>query len=205
MDAFTVYKTYLGIKSHFKSPSYDYTKYGNVKAKPETYISRKDRSFFERISKKYRDDEIVNLFVANFLNNENVWIGDFLTTEMEDVYQDWCRRRESIEYLFEQDVNRICDHLENHNMKFDDLFDCKQSHPQIFKFVMQKEITPETYVILDQLLEFNNDFDKKLRNDPAYNNMICKFKKYRSFLDVTGKRKHYKKILVDTVNMYALA
>lgn len=205
MDAFTVYKTYLGIKSHFTNPSYDYTRYGNAKAKHSTFLSRKDRYFFERISKKYKDDQIINLFVSNFLMNENVWIGDFLTVQLEDVYKDWCKRNESIEYNFEQDVESICNHLENHGKKFDDLFSCQGSHPELFKLLMQKQITPETYVILDCILGFNKQFDRILSGDAAYNNMSLKFKKYKAFLNIKPQQNLYKKKLLDQINRYALA
>jgi hypothetical protein len=204
MDAFTVYKTYLGIKSHFTSTSYDYTKYGNVKAKRSTFLNRKDKYFFERISKKYRDDQIVNLFISNFLIDENVWIGDFLTTRLEEVYKEWCKRNESIEYNFEQDVETICNHLENNNQKFDDLFSCEGTHPEIFKLLMRKQINPETYVILDFILQFNKQFDRKLSEDAAYSNMSLKFKKYKSFLKIDDIKK-YRKVLLDNINRYSVA
>ena len=205
MNGFDVYRTYLGIKSHFKNPTYDYSRYGNVKAKHETFLARTDRSFFERIAKKYNQQEIVDLFVANFLQNENVWIGDFLTPEMESVYVDWRRRQESIEYIFEQDVERICDILENCNKKFDDLFRCENGHPKIFCLMLQREITPETYAILEKLLHFNRDFDLQLRDDAAYNNMSLKYKKYGSFVNIDGKEKMYRKKLIEAINRYAVA
>lgn len=205
MNGFDVYKTYLGIKSHFKNPTYDYSKYGNVKAKLDTFLSRSDRHFFERISKKYNKQQIIDMFVANFLANENVWIGDFLTTELESIYSDWRKRQESIEYTFEQDVYKICDILENHNKKFDDLFVCNNGHPKIFCLVLQKEISPETYVILENLLKFNKDFDAQLKHDPAYNSMALRYKKYATFVDLQGKQKNYRKKLVEAINRYAVA
>ena len=40
---FDVYKTYLAIKLHFQSDSYDYYKYGGkVNAKLDTFTKRKD-------------------------------------------------------------------------------------------------------------------------------------------------------------------
>jgi len=204
MDPFSVYKTYLGIKSHFNSATYDYTLYGNVNAKHQTFLSRRDRYFFEKISKKYKDDEIVNFFVANFLTNENIWVGDLLTSETESVYCDWRRRRESIEYIFEQDVERICENLENNNMKFDDMFKCQNGHPHIFKMLLQKQITPETYVILDNILNFIKNLDNKLNGDVAYSTMSKRYKKYKPFV-IVNDIKWYVKILRDKIKMYSLA
>jgi hypothetical protein len=204
MDAFNVYKTYLGIKSHFTNPTYDYKKYGKVKAKRSTFLNRKDKYFFERISKKYTDDQIVNLFVSNFLISENIWIGDFLTVRLEEVYKQWCKRNESIEYMFDQDVEIICNHLEKENKKFEDLFKCKNSHPEIFKMVMRNQITPETYVILDKILCFNEQFDRRLFEDTAYSTMSLKFKKYKSFVNINNNKDFYRKKLLDQINRYAL-
>lgn len=203
MDAFSIYKIYLGIKSHFNSASYDYTMYGSVNAKHQTFLNRRDRYFFEKISRKYKDDEIVNFFVSNFLFNENIWIGDLLTNETEDVYKEWCRRRESIEYIFQQDVDKLCENLENKNMKFDDMFDCKSTHPYIFRLLLQKELSPETYIIMDKILNFSCNFDKKLKDDLAYSTMSNRYKKYKPFVKIDNIDE-YKKVLRDRVKYYSL-
>lgn len=204
MDAFSVYKIYLGIKSHFNSATYDYTLYGGVNAKYQTFLNRRDRYFFEKISRKYKDDQIVNFFVANFLSNENIWVGDLLTNETEDIYTDWCRRRESIEYIFQQEVDKLCETLENKNMKFDDMFRCENTHPYIFKALLQKQISPETYVIIDKILNFTTSFDVKLQQDPAYNNLSKRYKKYKPFVRIENTS-DYKKVLREKVQYYSLA
>ena len=48
---FDVYKTYLAVKLHFTSDTYDYYKYdGKVNAKLDTFTKRKDRYFFHKLS-----------------------------------------------------------------------------------------------------------------------------------------------------------
>ena len=60
-DGFSVFKTYLAIKLHFSSDTYDYFKYeGKVNCKLETFTKRNDRYFFHKLSTKYKPTEIIN-------------------------------------------------------------------------------------------------------------------------------------------------
>ena len=51
------YKTYISLKNHFTQPKYDYTKYGGkVKASEKAFYKRKDRFWFEKLSRQKSDD-----------------------------------------------------------------------------------------------------------------------------------------------------
>ena len=51
---YNAYKTYVALKNHFTSDSYDYFKYkGRVRVKEESFLKRKDKFYFEKIEKKY--------------------------------------------------------------------------------------------------------------------------------------------------------
>ena len=79
---FDVYKTYLAVKLHFTSDTYDYYKYGGkVNAKLETFTKRKDRYFFHKLSTKYAEADILDFFVANFLADSKRWIGNLLAND----------------------------------------------------------------------------------------------------------------------------
>ena len=79
MEPFQVFCEYLALKSHFSNPKYDYFKYNKkVRASLESYHKRRDRYFFEKTSRKYKDKEIVDFFVSNFIASDtsnNIWIG----------------------------------------------------------------------------------------------------------------------------------
>jgi hypothetical protein len=57
-------------------------------------------------------------------------------------------------------------------------------------------ISPETLVIYDKIFLFGNNFDKKLQ-DPVWETVSKKIKKYSSFLNIDVSR--YKKILKEVV------
>ena len=68
MEPSDVYLMYCALKAHFNS-DYDFFKYGGkTKISRDSFFKRKDRHFFVRISKKYREyDFIRDYFVSNFI------------------------------------------------------------------------------------------------------------------------------------------
>ena len=99
---FDVYKTYLAIKLHFQSDSYDYYKYGGkVNAKLDTFTKRKDRYFFHKLSRTYSDTDIIDYFVSNFVSNTNLWIGDIIGRSGDDNYKTWTKKIEALHYYYE--------------------------------------------------------------------------------------------------------
>ena len=52
MTPFEVYCEYVSLKNHFTKLDYDYIKYnGKMRLKPTSFQKRKDKLFFEKISK----------------------------------------------------------------------------------------------------------------------------------------------------------
>mgnify|MGYP003310868528 FL=1 len=80
--------------------------------------------------------------------------------------------------------------------KVDEIFDCSSGHPPILKSYLSGSTSLETMVICDRILEYRKDWDKKL-NDPVWETVSRKIKKYSPFLNIDVPR--YKKILKETV------
>ena len=195
MTPIDVYKTYLAFKNHFTKQSYNYFKYsGKSKASVEAYNNRKDRYFFERMSRKKTDDEIKEYFLANFVecdDPDRLWIGEIINTG-EDNYKSWAKRFQGLGYLFKTEVEVFC-----HKETFQQLFTVKgQSHPEILKKYLQGALSIETMVILDMILEYTKDFDSKLI-DPVWETVSLKIKKYKPFLNIDVTK--YKQVLREQV------
>jgi len=195
MTPIDVYKTYLAFKNHFTKQSYNYFKYsGKSKASVEAYNNRKDRYFFERMSRKKTDDEIKEYFLANFVecdDPDRLWIGEIINTG-EDNYKSWAKRFQGLGYLFKTEVEVFC-----HKETFQQLFAVKgQSHPEILKKYLQGALSIETMVILDMILEYTKDFDSKLI-DPVWETVSLKIKKYKPFLNIDVTK--YKQVLREQV------
>src|ERR1043165_446489 len=104
-SAFETYEIYVSIKAHFTDKKYDYHKFrGKVKTSVDSFERRRDKFFFEKLGKKYPKAQLVNFFVANFIRNPYLWIGDFVMDEIaEENYIQWRKRTESLTYQFTED------------------------------------------------------------------------------------------------------
>lgn len=190
-----VYKTYLAFKNHFTKKSYNYFKYGGKsKASVQAYNKRKDRYFFERMSRKKSDEEIKDYFLANFVecdDPDRLWIGEIISSG-EDNLKSWMKRSQTMSYMFKTEVE-VFVNKEN----FQQLFSIKgQSHPEVLKKYLQGALSIETMVILDIILGYVNNFDKKLE-DPVWETVSLKIKKYKPFLNINVDK--YKSILKEQV------
>jgi hypothetical protein len=177
MTDFEAFCTYLAIKNHFTKKSYDYFKYsGKVTAKKESFYKRKDRFFFEKLSRSKTKEQIVDYFVANYVESSDsakVWVGD-LKTIGEGNYNKWLNRKNSLEDTFTEDLKKIIE--DNHLL--DAIISDKNKHPLILKLLLKKEISVETFIIIDDLLFFT----KNLKDDDIiWKGIKLLVTKYRPF------------------------
>jgi len=193
---FDAYKCYLSLKNHFTKDSYDYFKYcGKSRATVQSFYKRKDRMWFERVSRQKSDQEVVEFFVANFVScpdPETLWIGEMMK-EGEGRYQQWQKKIQSLSYVFKEETQQLFG--EN---KFEDVFSCSKGHPPLLKKFLSGKISLETMVIYDRIFLYGNTFDKKLK-DPVWETVSRRIKKYNPFLniDIFRFRKILKEIILE--------
>ena len=195
MTPFDAYKQYLALKNHFSKEKYDYHKYaGKSRASVATFNKRKDKYWFEKLSRQKSDEEIKNFFIANFVaadDPNSLWIGSVIRSG-DTYYQEWNKRQQSLQYIFTQESEEL---FSEH--KVDDVFDCTKGHPIILKKFLSGKISMETLVIYDRIFLFGNNFDKKLQ-DPVWETVSMRIKKYSPFLNIDVF--HYKKILKEIIH-----
>ena len=192
---FETYQSYHSMKSHFTNRKYDFFRYGGKsRATMASFNKRKDKYWFEKTSRKYSDDQIVDFLLANFVttdNPKNLWIGEIINSG-ERTYADWTRRQQSISYLFKEECSKL---LEEY--KLDELFECGKGHPIILKRFLGGDVSLETFVIFDIIFAFSDKFDEKLL-DPVWETVSLKIRKYKPFLNINVF--NFKKILREIVN-----
>ena len=192
---FETYQAYLSMKSHFTNRKYDFFRYGGKsRATMASFNKRKDKYWFEKTSRKYSDEQIVDFLLANFVmtdNPKNLWIGEIINSG-ERTYADWTKRQQSISYLFKEECSKL---LEEY--KLDELFECGKGHPIILKRFLGSDISIETLVIFDIIFSFSEKFDEKLF-DPVWETVSLKIRKYKPFLNINVF--NFKKILREIVN-----
>ena len=87
-EGFDSYQLYLAVKLHFNSKDYDFVQYnGKVKADLNSFIKRKDKYHFGKLSRLYKE-ELQDFYVAN-LSQKDMWVGDLLENESKKVFTEW--------------------------------------------------------------------------------------------------------------------
>jgi len=173
MDPYETYQKYLALKTHFKSDTYDYFKYhGKLKGDRTRFEVRKDKYYFYKMSKMRHAEDFM---VANFIANANFWPGDINSESALRVYNEWMKRRDSLGYLFETEIQNMDDDFDS-NLKV-----AKGQHPRLFVLYLRGVISPETMIILNQLTEFFSYWDKRMGEDLVWPDEHKKLKKYQPF------------------------
>tara|TARA_B100001250_G_scaffold261475_1_gene225248 strand:+ start:697 stop:1293 length:597 start_codon:yes stop_codon:yes gene_type:complete len=192
---FETYQTYLSMKSHFTNRKYDFFKYGGKsRATMSSFNKRKDKYWFEKTSRKYSDEEVLNFLLANFVNTDtpqNLWIGEIINSG-ERTYAEWMKRKQSMTYIFKEQSEKLLSKTD-----LEKLFNCSKGHPLVLKKYLGGEISLETLTILEKVFSFVKNFDKKL-DDPVWESVSLKIKKYIPFININVFQ--YKKILRELIN-----
>ena len=191
---FDAYRCYLSLKNHFTKDHYDYHKYrGKTRATVQAFYKRKDRFWFEKFARSKNDKEVEEFFVSNFIYSTDpatMWIGEMIK-EGEGRYIEWKKKVQSLSYIFKEEVENVFE-----EQKVDDAFNCSKGHPPILKSYLGGDTSLETMVICDIIFGYGKDFDKRL-NDPVWETVSRKVKKYKPFLNINVPR--YKKILKEVI------
>ena len=181
-EGFKAYKLYLSIRNHFTT-SYDYFKYnGKVNSKEDIFLKRKDKFFFTKLERKYDKEQLKDLFVSNFADGEDFWIGNILTMKAEEVYKSWKKRQDSLSYIFEQDLKFLKDYYKDRDLDFESLFVMEDGHPILLQCVLRNDIYVETMVIVDRVLNYTRRWNKIL-NDPVWTESKKRMEKYSPFVN----------------------
>ena len=189
-----VYKTYLAFKNHFTKEKYDYFKYrGRSRASTAAFHKRKDRYFFERMSRKKTEQEIQNFFLANFTQTfdpQGVWIG-LIIDSGEKTYTKWLEQMNNLFEVFKSNADRIVQEYD-----IEELFSCKKGHSPILKEYLSSNISIEEMIIYENIFSYVKEHDSKLI-DPVWESVSLKIKKYIPFLNISMLE--YKKHLIEQI------
>lgn len=191
MSAYEAAKYYNAIKLHFNDEKYNAITYRystKVQFVPENQFYS-----FQKLYKNYKE-EIINFYVANFMENPKATIFDLTSTEADEIYRNWKKRNESISYVFKNEVHNLL----NDNT-LNDILLVKQTYPLLMVKTMQEEVSFDTLLIMDSVLQFFNYWDKKISNDVIWKSFKLKTNKYRCFLNIDVKK--FKEILKKEVNL----
>ena len=195
---YEVYQKYLSLKQHFNKKGYDYFKFqGKVRANESSFEKRRDKHHFIRLSKIYKDEELTKFLVANFVKTKNLWVGNATSPEGRSNYIAWKTKIQSLPYVFENELEEMFDENEN----FNDIFNVEDGqHPPIVRHVFGNEVSLETFIVLDSILNFTSKFNEKIEETVIWPELYSMCNNYAPFV-VVNKQK-YVDILKKQVELY---
>ena len=176
MEPIDVYLMYCAMKAHFGKGDYDFVTYkGKTRIKRDTFYKRKDRSFFVKLSRKYKtEQEIQNYFVSNFIKDKKGYIANF----NDENYESWKLKRQGFFDLFEVEMKPLVE-------AFEDLFTVTNGqHPKLMREFLGGRVSLETLIILDELVNFGPDWNKQLEDDIIWIDLDNLMNNYERFLTI---------------------
>jgi hypothetical protein len=196
MSGYTACCLYRALKLHFTT-DYDFNKYkGKVKYTPAQFDKNSHKYVYEKLAKKFSDEDLKKFFIANFLQNENVWVQDLLSQEAYENFVRFNTKCQSLSYVFEGELISIFGE-ENHKLLFksnsDDL-------PLLLTKLLRNEVSPETILIMNEFLHFLPKWEENIKDEFVWPKVKLKLFKYRSFLEYDKSK--FKKTFIDTVKEF---
>jgi len=190
LSAYDTYNLYIGLKNHFSTYSYDFFKYkGKVRSTKESFSIRKDKYKFQKLSRLYPENEMLDFLVANLSQDSNKWVGDLIEDESSSVYKEYIKRKQAISHFFENELDNILKDVKRPNELFSGDF------PSILTLYLQKEISLESMVILNDFIQYSKKFDDKLSTDFLWPKIKMRLIKIKPFIDYDKNK--IKKILIN--------
>ena len=176
MEPIDVYLMYCAMKAHFGNTDYDFITYkGKSRVSRDSFYKRKDRFFFVKLSRKYKEyDEIRDYFISNFIKDRNGYISSF----NDENYENWKIRRYSFYGIFSEEIKPFV-------KEFNPLFEVKKSeHPKLMKEFLGGRLSLETLIVLDELVKFTKKWNQKLRDDIIWLDLKKIMNDYKRFLTI---------------------
>ena len=190
VEPYEAYVKYLALKSHFSDKNYDFFKYnGKVRAWRTTFETRKDKYFFYKLSKQ---KEPIDFMLANFISNDDFYIGDIREDKANETYMEYKKRMQSLSYVFKSDLSKM---KEDFN---ENIIVPKNEHPYLLRLYMRKDICIETLTLINRCVNIFNYWDKELEGDIMWPTIKMKAVKFSPFLNVDINK--YREIILSTFN-----
>jgi hypothetical protein len=196
---FEAFMMFNSIKLHFTSDSYDFFRYnGKSNVTKQNFANRKDKYSFYKLSRKYRNEELLNFYIANFLVKDVNWIGDITGVEGEENYKMWQKRNQSLNYRFKEDIMYLMGKVSIRS----DMIKVKDGqYPLLLNETMQGAVTIETLSILNHMMGFFEMWNKKISDTIIWPTWKRKCEKYTPFIHYDESK--YKETFKEAIKEYA--
>ena len=180
MEPVDVYLMYCAMKAHFGKNDYDFITYnGKSRVSRNSFYKRKDRYFFVKLSRKYKEsDDIKNYLVSNFIVEQRGYVANF----NDRNYETWKDKRNNFYNIFTEEIRPFVNN-------FNPIFEAKKNeHPLLLKEYLGKRVSIETLIVLEELVDFTKSWNRIMSEDYIWYDIKKLMKNYKRFLTIDKNR-----------------
>ena len=180
MEPIDVYLMYCAMKAHFGKNDYDFITYnGKSRVSRNSFYKRKDRYFFVKLSRKYKEsDDIKNYLVSNFIVEQRGYVANF----NDRNYETWKDKRNNFYNIFTEEIRPFVNN-------FNPIFESKKNeHPLLLKEYLGKRVSIETLIVLEELVDFTKSWNRIMSEDYIWYDIKKLMKNYKRFLTIDKNR-----------------
>lgn len=181
--AFNVYCTFMAIKLHFTTRDFDYSLYGPMNYKFETFIAKQAVAMqFAKLARRFESSQggvMENYIIANFIKSPKTWVNTLLNRQAKANYDEYRKLYDNFAYnfleVFEKEMipaimERNCTFIEY--VKGNDT-----GHPALLTDIIMKRFPVWFLVGLNKIVGFIQLYDNILKEDIYWNSESFLLKK----------------------------
>lgn len=185
LEAFDVYRYYIGLKTHFTSEAYDFVKYrSGLNVSEKSFSKRSDMFFFHKFAEMIEKNDVIPFIISQFIENGRFTsVKSFVTNPVRSQknYDNWISRVTNLSEIYRKDIITISEKSDGSWQSV--IKSPDTDYPVLYKLVSSKDISPETYSFIISLFGIYDD-----EYDVVFQKMNLKYKKYRVFLNMTDEQ-----------------
>lgn len=182
ITGYQAYCLFSAMKLHFTSKSYDIMKYeGRAKSiNQNAFEKSRDKYKFVKLSRKFSNtNDLILFLVSNFLQKPKLWIGDLFDENAVVNYDSRKKVHESMFYTFKNDCSKIFSDISVENA-----LKTNGEYPILLTKMLQGDVSIETVIILNNILNFIPDWSKKIQDTIQWPEILLTLSKYATFVEV---------------------
>jgi len=170
-QGYECYKLYLALQRHF-STNYDFFKYnGKVNASVTAYEKRNDAFSFEKLSKIVLEEDLLDFYVAHFVQNPKCWIRNM----SKSTFEQYKAKIKNFPSTFREELEYIS------QFPLPSLMKVGNDIPEIHKFAINGKISLETLIAIDKFYPFIDKHAQEVKISFVFPEHISLLQNYRPF------------------------
>lgn len=178
----SVFLLYVQLKAHFQG-KFDVIQYNwTIRISDKSFEKRKDKYFFQKLSQKYTLRELCMLFICNFSANENYWVGDLISDDAIEYYNEQSSRLEALSTVYVDDIKSLYYFAKKINKPLREVVYMTDGKSPILRMIQSHIISIETFLILDSFLGIIDNHDKN--SNVMWERYSVKLKAYKKLVSI---------------------